>query len=413
MSTKPNLTPRQRIVRARINLIADYPFFGSLAMKLIPKELSEEEVKLLGIPTMAVDLYGNMPFNPKFVMTLDDTTLKVALCHEVMHIALRHLNRLGSRQPMIFNISSDAVINELLSKTFKIPDGWVLMQKMFGKSSEEIYDILIKDAKLQKGLSSWDKHIYESKKKGDKNGQGGQGTAVSGGIKSPFAKDGQNPIDVPRAIREAYNFARNPGKIPAGIERAFADILNPVMDWREILRKYLVQILPHDFSYMKPHKKSYSSGFFMPSIKREEVNITIGVDSSGSIQDIEYAEFLTEIYAMCKQFECLKATIIVCDAAISEVIEIDSSFDPYAIKGRGYGGTDSLPVYKWIDTEKNNNIRLLVYFSDGYINIPPDEKPFHTLWVITPQGTVDTVEKQGNATVIKMPPRDNARDEDE
>lgn len=66
----------------------------------------------------------------------------------------------------------------------------------------------------------------------------------------------------------------------------------------------------------------------MPYVKRENIELCIGVDSSGSISDTEYAEFLTEIYSMCRQFESLTATVIVCDAAVQEVEEITENFDP-------------------------------------------------------------------------------------
>ena len=110
------------------------------------------------------------------------------------------------------------------------------------------------------------------------------------------------------------------------------------------------------------------------------------------------------IYSMCKQFESLKATVIVCDAAVQEVMEIDENFDPYCVKGRGYGGTDSRPVYKYIEENMSpQNVKLLVYFTDGYINIPDGEYPFQTLWIVTKNGKTDEVDKMKGAVVIQIP----------
>lgn len=417
---KENLTPRERIAKARINLLTDYPFWGNIAMKLVPREVSDAEAQAFRINTMAIDQYGNLVYNPHWVEEQTDTVMKCGVSHEVMHVVLKHLVRIGTRDPKVWNIAVDAAVNEVLSHTFQIPDQWVRIQQMAGKCAEEIYDWLIKNAKTCKMPASggFDSHIFGQGE--DSNGNGNKKRKSScrgygqgqGNKNSPFYQDGQQPFDAARAVREAYNFAKSQGKLPAGIDRLFADILNPQLDWKDVLRKFIVQVIPHDFSYTRPSKKSYSCGYYMPMIKREHIELVIGVDSSGSISDLEYAEFLSEIYAMCKQFECLKATVIVCDAAVQEVMEIDQSFDPNSVHGRGYGGTDSIPVYNYIEENMNmETVRLLVYFTDGYINIPDKEYSFPTLWIITKQGRTDEVDKMKNSTVIQIPREPTAEDE--
>jgi len=407
---KQNLTPREMIAKARINLLTDFPFFGNIAMKLVPREVSDAEAKAFGIKTMAVDQYGNLIYNPHWVSDQTDTVMKCGVSHEVMHVVLKHLVRIGTRDPNIWNIAVDAAVNEVLSHTFHIPDQWVRIQQMAQKCAEEIYDWIIKNAKTYKMPASggFDSHIFgqdegEAGGDSDKGNQQGQGGG-QGNKNSPFYQQGQQPFDTARAVREAYNFAKSQGKLPAGIDRLFADILNPQLDWKDVLRKFIVQVIPHDFSYTRPSKKSYSAGFYMPMVKRESIELVIGVDSSGSILEEEYAEFLSEIYSMCKQFESLKATVIVCDAAVQEVMEIDENFDPYCVKGRGYGGTDSRPVYKYIEENMSpQNVKLLVYFTDGYINIPDGEYPFQTLWIVTKNGKTDEVDKMKGAVVIQIP----------
>jgi len=41
-------------------------------------------------------------------------------------------------------------------------------------------------------------------------------------------------------VEEAYNLNKSQGKMPEGIDRMFAGILNPVLDWKDILRKSIV-----------------------------------------------------------------------------------------------------------------------------------------------------------------------------
>jgi len=400
------LTPRQRISRARILLLQNNPFFGSIAMKLIPRELSKEDVEKYGIKTIAVDIYGNMPYNPEFIKKLSDEELQGVLCHEIMHICLKHLERLGTRRPKVWNLATDSAINDFLrkNKNFRLPPNNVWFSKMSGKSAEEIYDWLIKNWKEGQGMNSFDTHIYTVSN--SQSASGKQKQQKGSPQNSPFYKQGQQKIDPTRAVREAYNFARQQGNVPAGIERLFKNILEPKMNWKDILRKYIVSVIPHDFTYTYPSKKSYSTGFYMPRVVREYIDIIVAVDSSGSIRDEEYAEFLSEIFFLSKQFENLRMTVIVCDCQIQEIVEVTGTFDPYSIKGRGYGGTSSIPVYNWIKENKNDNIKLLVYFTDGWIDIPREEKRFHTLWIITSEGTDDTVKEMPNATVIKIPKKD-------
>ena len=413
MSSK-TLTPRERISKARINLLTDFPFFGILATHLIPKELTPEEVKMYGLTTMAVDEYGNMPYNPDFVAKIDEQELKGVVAHEVLHIALKHIERLGTRKMDIWNVAIDNADNKIVRDSgLKLPAKCIDIKEMYDKSSEETYDYLVKNAQKMKvtgngkgqsqcnGQETIDGHVFgDQGKKGDKEGSGKDGKSQKG---SPFAKPNQSKIDVARAVKEAYNYARQQGKVPAGMERLFSDILDPSMDWKDILRKYIVNTLPHDWSYTRPSKKSYSTGFYMPMVTKEFIEITVAVDSSGSIGDAEYIEFLSEIYHMVRQFESLRATLIVCDCAINTVVEIDETFDPACVHGRGYGGTSSIPVYNYIEQEKNDNIKLLVYFTDGYIDVPDKEPTFPTLWIVTGHGSVETVNKAKNSIVIQMP----------
>ena len=401
-----NLTPRERIAKARINLLTEHPFFGCIAMRMVPREATGDLAK--AVPALAVDIYGNLIYNPQWVKKQDSETLKAAVAHEVLHLALKHLERKGTRDARTFNIATDAQVNYILSGSFSIPRSWVQIPEMEGKSAEETYDWLIRNAKFKnnpgKFGTSFDVHYYGSRKQrsGGKSGKKGKGTQNQ---QSPFKTPGQRPFDPERAVKEAYNFAKQQGNVPAGIERAFKDLLNPVMDWKEILRRFLVSIIPHDFTYTYPSKKSYSVGYYMPKIVREKIELVIAVDSSGSISDKEYAEFLTEIYALTRQFDSLKAWLLICDCELKDVKEINENFDPYSVHGRGYGGTSSLPVYDWIKKEKMNNIKVLIYFTDGWIDIPQENKPFPTLWIITPNGREDEVKEMKNAIVIKMPKR--------
>jgi len=404
--TRETLTPSEKVVAARITLLRQYPFWGSMSMKLRPIELTEKEAKKdMLMPTMGVDVYGNMPYNKEFVRKLTMDELVFVLAHETMHLALEHLTRKGSRDSSVWNLATDEAINLLLKEEIMAPKFVLQHDQLKDKGAEQVYDIIFKMSKgeaqnmgLRNKDGSWkksmDSHIFGKGGKG-----GGKGKK---GPQSPYFKKGMTKLNPRKMIKDAAIFAKTQGHLPAGMERLFAGLLEPKMNWKELLRKYFMASIPQDWTYTRPSKRSISAGFYMPSIVKKEINIIIGVDSSGSISDEEYTQFLSEIYFMCKSVENLKATILICDAAIGDVVEIDNSFDPSFMKGRGYGGTSCKPVFEWIDKEKNNQIKLLIYLTDGYIDAPPIDPPFTHIWIVTKRGTTKFGAQEKGGIVIKM-----------
>lgn len=426
-----DLTPREKIIKARIELLRAHPFWGTMAMHLRPIELTGEDIqKEMGdMPTIAVDEFGNMPYSADFIKTKTLEEVMFYVAHETMHVALEHIWRIGSRDPMTANIAADFAANYLLGEEMQIPQGVLGYQddKYKGKSFEEIYEELVKQGKkysMKFKSGQFDKMIPSKGNKCPKcggsgklpNGSncpncGGQGQGPSGagsGKLSPFWKPGQTPIDPTKMVKDAINFAKNQGHLPAGMERVFKDYFTTGLNWKEMLLKYIQEVLPKDFTYMKPGKRFCSTGVYFPAITKQEIEIYVGVDSSGSISDEEYSIFLSEIYQIISAFENVKGTMIVCDAAIGaeSIVDIDQTFDPTQVHGKGYGGTSCLPVFKWIKDEKEERIKLLIYFTDGYIDEPNEEVysgEYPVLWVITKAGRTDFLQQNiGKQMVIQM-----------
>lgn len=398
-----NMSPREKVIQARISLLRLFPFFGTMAMHLKPIQLTKEEAeKYLPQPTMGVDVYGNMPYNEEFVTGLSQEDLMFTIGHETMHLALKHLTRIGSRSRDLWNTATDEAINNLLKHEMRIWKQALCSSQLEEMSAEEIYDHLLKEANCKKCYGSsgvpapFDSHFYDNDDPNKKKQK-----------KSHFHSQGQEKIDTAKMIKDAASFAKGQGKFPAGMARLFKDLLDPRMNWKELLQKYIMSILPQDWTYTKPSKRAQAAGFYMPSIVKETVELIVAVDSSGSISDGEYAQFLSEIFAMTRSVRNIRATVLICDAALSQIVEIDNTFDPNLhIAGRGYGGTSCIPVFKWIHEEKNENVKLLVYLTDGYIDEPNEmiyESGYPVLWIITPRGSSDFLKNNiGNQTTIQM-----------
>ncbi len=109
--TKPDVT--HKLTRARTQLLLSHPFFGALCLrlKLFPAAIS----------TMATD-GRRIAYGPKFVASLTPAELEGVLAHEVMHCALAHHCRRGTRDLKLWNQAADYAINYLLvANGFTLP----------------------------------------------------------------------------------------------------------------------------------------------------------------------------------------------------------------------------------------------------------------------------------------------------
>lgn len=399
------LTPREKIIKARIELLRAHPFFGTIAMNLKPIELTEKDVeKYLGdMPTIAVDEYGNMPYNKEFIEKATIEDVMFYLAHESMHVALEHIWRMGSRDNKAWNLASDFAENYLLEEEMRLPEH-VLGHNddtYKGKAAEEIYGDMVNKGKkyiIKMGGKAFDKMIPPTA------GGGGQGNQPQ--QKGPFWKPGQSKLDPNKIVKDAITFAKNQGHLPAGMERVFKEMFETQMSWKELLLKYINEILPKDWTYMKPSKRFSSTGVYIPSVTKQEIELYIALDSSGSISDVEYSTFLSEVATIVTQFENVKGFVLVCDAEVQDVTEIDNQFDPAFMHGHGYGGTSCIPVFKWIKDEKDERIKLLIYMTDGYIDEPTEEVysgDYPVLWIVTKKGQTNFLHDNiGRQMVIQM-----------
>ena len=131
---------RERLTRARIQMLMKFPFFGTLALNF---KLIEDN----SIPTAATN-GKDFFYNTEFISKLKDGELVFLMCHEVMHAALGHIWRRGTRNHEKFNIAADYAIHSMLkqydrkSDGFQFAEGALYDQRFDNKSAEEIYELL-------------------------------------------------------------------------------------------------------------------------------------------------------------------------------------------------------------------------------------------------------------------------------
>src|SRR5579864_5753000 len=127
----------RKLTRARTQLLLNQPFFGTLCLRL----------KLVSgtVPTMATD-GKHIVYSPDFVSSLQPSELEAVLAHEVLHCALAHHCRRGSRDPRLWNEAADFAINPIvLNNGLALPSGALNDPGFAGLSAEEIYARLLQN----------------------------------------------------------------------------------------------------------------------------------------------------------------------------------------------------------------------------------------------------------------------------
>lgn len=399
-------SPRERIVKAKIHLQKQSPFFAHLVMNM---NIREDK----SIPTMGVNFKGNAIYNPEFISELSDSQIKGVLCHEVMHVALCHLLRAGKRDHMLFNISADLLINWMITKEhYELPEGVLLPQpngdyiietpekqieiNVDGKTAEEIYDILNKELPP-----------CPSPKPGDGEGNGSY-RGMAPGFDEHFYGEDLSESEKRVVEKEwkgklvdAATAAKTRGRLPAYMERLLDDLLHPKLNWKSILYQYLTKDLLYNFTYRRPGRRSYSTGIYTPMEIKENLDITVTIDCSGSISKKEYTEFVSEVIGIANAFEQIKMNLLYWDTDVQNEIEVTRANQKDIIDAEipGGGGTTISCLKDRYTAERPP--QLMVHLTDGYIENNPDLPYSKHLFVLSKGGQDNIVQNYGIVTKLE------------
>ena len=187
--------------------------------------------------------------------------------------------------------------------------------------------------------------------------------------------------------------------------RYISAILKPQIDWRAVLRKNLIELIPFDYTYNMPAKKSYAIGVYEPRILRKPLGVTVCIDVSGSIGQEELTEFLSEVVGVAKAASEISirrlfwSTIV--DERNDEVFtrkNLRKLFAP-AKNINSTGGTYISCVQEYLEKNPNKNTESLhIFLTDGFVG--DHNLPKKSLIVISPNGTDEYL--KGFAPTIKM-----------
>lgn len=340
----------EKFTRARASLILDQPFFGSLALRLLP--VPDESIK-----TMATD-GRRLKFNPNFVDKISLGQTKAEICHEVMHCVLDHVGRRGARNPQKWNIAADHAINPTLKDLgFELGDDWLLDMQFKDMSADAIYNMLPDPPDDGSGPSDL---------------EDGQSDAP------PLTPKEQLEWKV--ATLQAANAAKTMGKLPGSLEKFVEELTNPKVDWRTVLRRFITERAKNDYSWMRPNRRMLSNGIYLPSLYSEKMGPMVLIkDISMSIDDEVQDAFNAECRAAVQDTMPEEVHSLYVD---THVRKADLFTDPNAVEFENIhgGGTDFRPPFNYVEEHGIKPV-CAIYLTDLEGLFPAQEPDYPVLWV--------------------------------
>ena len=384
---KVDAAAREKLVTARIGLLLRAPFFGNLATRMGLINADE------WCPTAATD-GRRFYYNSEFVNSLPLKQLEFLVGHEVLHAVYDHMGRRGNRDPKLWNIADDYCVNwDLVEQRVgdKIPVA-LYDSKYKGMSAEEVYDDLYANAdkinvdNLLKQLL--DEHLDgEGEGEGDGDGESGDKSGQGNGRPKLTEQEKKEIRDEIKEAVLAAATAAGAGNIPGGVKRMIKDLVEPVMDWRELLQQQIESTVKSDFTWARPSRRSWHMDAVMPGMKPgEQIDVVIGIDTSGSITDQDLKIFLSEIKGIMEAYDEYKITVMGWDTEIGNVavftsdnLEDISSFEP-----GGGGGTDPHCVWNYLQANDIEPKKLIMFTDFCFYGWSPAEVELYcdTVWII-------------------------------
>jgi len=375
------------ISKARARMLMKYPFFGSLALFLQPKENP-------ATPTMRTEGF-DLIYHHDFIQGLFKRggipMLMGALTHEVMHAALQHIWRRGTRDKGLWDMACDYVVNLIVKEQgLQLPPGVFVSDRFKDMSADAVYNILLQELPPESRdgagnvapQSSPDKYRQEKKEKpaGKLLDDHSQWDKNRSGPEQPSDADAEALTWKMRTAQAAQD-AQQRGFLPAGMIQIIENILYPKLDWQEALASF-VQPTRSDYTFIPPDRRF--DYVFLPEFGSEGLeDVVVAIDTSGSVWRF-YKQFITEMVNIVYSYPEFRGYIAHCDTAVQLFQELDPDNIPMQFKG--CGGTNFQPLFQEIE-KRNITPSLMVFLTDGDATLPEEPPHYPVLWVLTKESS--------------------------
>lgn len=363
--------------------INHYPLLGGIATGFRIIEVHERN-DLSDIQIAAVDVVnGEIYVNPAAGLTLDEW--KFVLAHEYLHAGLQHHARRNGRDPYLWNIACDYVINGWLAEMqigVMPQNGLMFDETLKNQSAEEIYDLITANLRKYAKIDT-----FRGYSKGDIIDKGWNPSNGVGTSLDDFCKS---------ALRGGleYHSSTLRGYIPAGLIEEIKALSMPPVPWDVELAKWFDMCfapLEKHRTYARPSRRQSSTPDIpRPSWIKQELpdnSRTYGViiDTSGSMSPelIGKALGAAASYSVAKDVPYVR--VVFCDAQAYDIGYVAPEDIAGRVVVKGRGGTVLQPAVDLLENAKDfpKDGPILIITDAGIEN---DLKVHHEHAFLIPQG---------------------------
>ncbi len=319
------------IQQAQEWFLSSYPLLGGVAagFKLVTDQLA---VQRMNIPVAAISCQmREIYINPAAKFT--EQEWRFVLAHEYLHAALCHEARLGKRDPEIWNVACDYVINQWLRdmEVGSMPEGLLYDPELQGLSAESIYDLLAANLRKYKRMAQHD--------------------ILFG---PPDWLESRDFVDLDAWCRSAilrgldYHQTHDRGYLPADMVEEIRALSQPPIPWDVKLARWFDErfepLEKHRTYARHSRRQSSTPDIPRPSWRYEEeaqAGRTFGVllDTSGSMERNLLAAALGSIASYAAARDVNRVRVVFCDAAAYDQGYMEAVDIAGSVKVRGRGGT--------------------------------------------------------------------------
>jgi predicted metal-dependent peptidase len=390
----------KRMLLSKMRILSSQPFYG-LLLSHITFNIDET------IETACTD-GERIYFSPKFLDELDDDELDFVMMHEILHIALQHCFRYNERDPELFNIACDIVVNSNILLSADMDEDSITLSKYgvsmhtapdgkegFHYTAEQVYEMLpsMPDKPKRGGRNSasgfWDDHeTWQDQPDDDYESEQWDHLLQTAceviSIREPSQSYGGGPLMAQRLMRLGRKSE---------------------IDWRTVLQEFLQEEI-NDYSFSPPDRRFADSDFFLPDYnEKEEVpgKVWFLIDTSGSISDQAINAAYGEICSAIEQFGGkLEGLLSFTESYVTEPISFHSITELMDIKPIGGGGNDFSDIFRYMRNHMAEDLPgYIVIITDGYDRFPPesDAMGVPVLWLINNENATPPWGKVARITV--------------
>lgn len=315
--------------------VSSYPLLGAIAssMTIVAEaELARGwHIHVAAVNATAGEIY----VNPLTSLTLSEW--RFVMAHEMLHAALRHGERVGGRDPYLWNVAADLVINGWLLEMGVgiMPDGALHDPVLKGMSAEEVYDRITTDLRRYRKLATLR----------------GVGLGDVLGHPLPHAGEAARAAGLDDIYRRglstglAYHDSAR-GTLPAGLVEEIRALDHPPLAWDAQLARWFEEHVPaveKTRTYARASRRQSGTpdiprpGWIRPVHLDRLPTYGVVLDTSGSMDRELLGKALGAIASYSRARDVPAARVVYCDAAAYDAgyVPVDDIAGRIQVRGRG------------------------------------------------------------------------------